>query len=221
LTAESVTLSVRRVSTFMAFGCVDLRADADVEQFLLALDRAVSSAADAGEPLTVNIGERAGRPRLSLYANYGNPWFGNVLAQAAEATGAVERAIVGLDHDEYGIEHVILDGRDGRLARVQHVYVYPDGEPDAEFGPTLTDLPVRHGLATSPDGVVDGPRSWAVVAALFDIPPERIVSAARQMANAHEELGVVFRPFAPWWDSLDVVYPGDLGPADVTLTGRR
>jgi hypothetical protein len=212
---------VRRVSTFMAFGCVDLRADADAERFLTALDQAVSGVSGAGEALQVHLGERAGRSRLSLFADHGDHWLGQVLAEAAVATGAVERAVVGLDHDEYGIEHLVLDGRDGRLSRVQHVYVYPGHEPDAEHGPTLTELPVRDGLEATPDGLVDGPRSWAVVAALFDIAPDRIVSAARQAADAHEQLGVVFTPFAPWWAALDVVFPGELGPADVTLTGRR
>jgi hypothetical protein len=36
----------------------------------------------------------------------------------------------GLDHDEYGVEHVVLDGRGGALMSVYHVYVYPDGEVD-------------------------------------------------------------------------------------------
>jgi hypothetical protein len=205
----------------MGFGCVDLRAGADVEQFLAALAQARSEVADPDRPLEVNLGEQDGRPRLSLSATYGNAWLGQVLARAAAATGAVERAVIGLDHDEYGIEHVVLDGRDGPLFRVQHIYVYPEGEPGPEYEPTVTDLPVRDGLEASPDGVVDGPASWAVVAALYDIPPDRIAPVARYAETAHAELGEVFTPFAPWWDALGVAYPGELGPPDVTLSGSR
>jgi hypothetical protein len=201
----------------MAFGCVDLGPGADVAGFVAALDQAIADARDNDEPLSIHIGEHDGRPRLSLHAHHGDSWLGPVLARAAAATGAVERAVLGLDHDQYGIEHVVLDGRHGRLARVQHVYIHPDGEPAAEYELNFTELPVRDGLSAEPDGTLDGPRSWAVVADLYDVPPERVVAAARQQATAHEELGVVFTPFAPWWDSLGLTYPTELGPPDVTL----
>jgi hypothetical protein len=53
----------------------------------------------------------------------------------------MHRAIVGLDHDEYGIEHAVLSGHDGGVCRLQHLYVYPGGEPHEEYGLTLTGAP--------------------------------------------------------------------------------
>ncbi|MEN3362019.1 MAG: hypothetical protein V7637_6001 [Mycobacteriales bacterium] len=203
----------------MAFGCVDLRPGSDVDEFLSALGEAVRETASPGEPLTVNVQEHGGRPRLSLHANYGNTWFGPVLVRAAAATGTVERAVLGLDHDEYGIEHVVLAGGDGGLARVQHIYVHPDGEPRPDHEPMFVGVPVRDGLTAAADGTVAGPASWAVVAALYDVPPDRVIAVARYDESAHEELGVVFAPFKPWWDALGLVYPGDLGPPDHTFVG--
>jgi hypothetical protein len=207
------------MSTFMAFGCVDLRAGSDIEEFIAALGGAVRAADDVGDPLTINLGERDGRPRLSLYANHGSTWLGPVVLRAAAATGTVERVVLGLDHDEYGIEHLVLVGTGPGLARAQHFYVSPDGVPDPAngYGPTLTDIPVRDGLEAAPDGTVGGAPSWAVVAALYDIPPERVVPVAGYERSAHEQMGVVFAPFAPWWDAIGVVYPGELGPPDRTV----
>jgi hypothetical protein len=203
----------------MGFACVDLRSGAAVENFLGVLNRAVGDEADA-EALEVWVGDHEGRSRLSLFADRGNIWLGQLLAHVASATGDVERAVVGLDHDEFGIENAVLDGRGGQFGRVHHVYVYPNGEPDDECVSELVDLPVRAGLETQPGGTVDGPGSRAAAAALFNVPTDRMEQAARQAANAHEGLGEVFTPFEPWWDALGARYPiPDLGPATVTLDG--
>lgn len=197
----------------MAFGCVDLQAKADLERFLQALGRAVVEARAGYLPLPVGIGGREGRYRLWMGGVYGaNTYLGEVLTLASAATGAVERAIMGLDHDEFGAEHVVFDGRDGQLRRVQHVFVHPGGEPAEGYGPseTLTALPAHADVGVGPDGVVDGPRSWAAVARLFGVPAGRVASAAQRAANAHEHLGSVFTPFEPWWDALEVTPPDDL-----------
>jgi hypothetical protein len=209
----------------MAFGCVDLQTRADLERFLEALERAVIDERAAYLPLPVSIGEREGRCRLWMHRDGANTYLGEVLARAAAATGVVERAIVGLDHDEFGAEHVVFDSHDGQLCRVQHVYVYPDGEPIEgyeEYGPaeTLTALPVHADVEVGPDGIVDGPRSWTAVARLFGVPVERVASAAQQAANAHEHLGSVFTPFEPWWDALEVT-PSDNVDVDVEIGGGR
>jgi hypothetical protein len=203
----------------MAIACVDLRPGVDAGPFVAALEAGVP--ADAYDPLDVWIRDRQGSHRVSLYAWRGNPWFAATLARAAAATDAVERAVVGLDQDEYGAEHVVLDGRAGPLCRVQHVYVYPDGEPDPELRPEMSEFPVREGLAAGPDGQVDGPRSWAVVAGLFEVDPDRVIEANRRSELAYEELGSVFSPFVAWWDALGVVYPVELGEPDRTIGGRR
>lgn len=127
--------------------------------------------------------------------------------------------MVGLDHDEYGAEHVVLAGVGDGLCRVHHVYVHPGGVADGEGEPTMTDVPVRPDLQTTPDGTVDGVAARAAVAELFAVEGTRMESAAEQAASAHETLGSVFAPFAPWWEALGLTYPiPDLGP-ETTIVG--
>jgi hypothetical protein len=132
----------------------------------------------------------------------------------------VERALLGLDHDEYGVEHVVLDGRGGTLVRVHHVYVYPDGEVDQGYGPLLAGLPARPDLAANPDGTLTGSDALAAAAALYEVSADAMVRAVRETANAFDSLQIVFEPLAPWWRALGVTYPApDLG--EPTLTLRR
>lgn len=191
------------MSTFMAFACVDLRPGVAAGPLLTALDAEVRDNPDASRPLLVWTGDRDGRTRVSLLADYGNIWLDDALQRAAATTGDVARAVVGLDHDEYGIEHLVLAGADGSgLVRVQHVHVHPDGEADDDGPPT-----------------VDGPGARAAVAALFGVPAERMEQAAREAMHSHEALGAVFTPFRPWWDALGVDYPFNLGDPAFTLDG--
>lgn len=205
------------MSTFMGFACVDLRAGADAGRFVAAFDTAFQQEPD-GKSLMGRVDDRDGRARVSLIAHYGNIWLDSALCRAAAATGDVARAVVGLDHDEYGIENVVLDGGDG-LRRVHHVYVYPGGAVIDEYRPSgpLAGLPVAGGGEVRPDGTVDGPRARAAAAALFGVPPERMEQAARRSANAHQDLGSVFTPFEAWWDALGAVYPVEQGDPSFVL----
>jgi hypothetical protein len=202
----------------MAFACVDLNSDADLDEFLDALRQAMTTTGADKRTLGVNVVSHGGLRRLFLLADYGNIWLEPVLAKAATETHAVMRVVLGLDHDEYGIEHLVLSGNAGELCRVQHVYVYPDGEPDDDYGITVTEIPACSGVDVADDGTVDGPRSWAAVAALYDVPTDRVAAAAAQQRTAHDELGVVFTPFQPWWDAIDAAYLGG-EPPDVVLRG--
>jgi len=125
----------------MAYGVIDLHAGSTADDFVSALDREMADEKDANHPLEIWVSDTAGRVRLTLFALFGNVWLGRMVMRVG---GAVERAVVGLDHDEYGVEHVVLDGRGGALVRVHHVYVYPDGKPDEECSPSwLTYRPGR------------------------------------------------------------------------------
>jgi hypothetical protein len=208
------------MSTFMGFACVDLRPGAAQEPFVAALDDAMSKAAEPGSVLTIHISAHQDRQRLFLIADYGNIWLSDVLVSAVATTDLVERATLGLDHDEYGIEHVVLDCRGGQPCRLQHVYIYPDGEPNDDYEALVTTVPACANVDVSADGLVDGPRSWSALAALYEVPVHQVEDAARRQANAHDELGLVFTPFEPWWNALGLDYAGG-EPADITLTSPR
>lgn len=215
----------------MAFAQIDLRQGIDPAHFLDSVGSAASidphRARLTDEPLYAWLREVGGAPRVGLLAGYGNVWLAEAVAEAARTTGHMDRAILGLDHDEYGIEHIILSGRGGAICRVQHVYVEPC--PDCE--PSLADIPPCPGVEVGTGDrrpwwrlrrprerrIIDGPGAWTAVAALYDVPAERIAAAAWKARKAHQELGVVFTPFAPWWDAVGAVYPDELGPHDVTL----
>jgi hypothetical protein len=205
------------MSTFMAYGAVDLGEGVTADEFASALERELATDKDANRPLEFWVSAVAGRVRITLFAIYGNIWLGRVVAQAGRGV-AIERAVLGLDHDEYGVEHVVLDGRSGGLMRVHHVYVYPEGEPDEEFAPHLTDLRARPDIVANPDGTLTGSDALAAAAALYGVGAEAMVRAVRDTASAHESLQIVFTPLAPWWPALGLTYPfPDLGDPDRTL----
>jgi hypothetical protein len=212
------------VSTFMGVGAVDL--DLETEPQLL-LDEMVRLAAEdplklyATQPLHVWIRPIKGGRRVSLWADYGNAWLGEALVLAAAGVPGLQRAVLGLDHDGYGAEHVIFAGMAGGLCRLQYVYVYPDGEPNEECEPSFADVPPCRAVDVAPDGTINGVSSWAAVAALYRVPLEPVKNAGQYAAVAHEELGVIFTPFAPWWNAIDVSYPGDLGAPDLVLLDTR
>jgi hypothetical protein len=199
----------------MAYGAVDLRAGVPADGFLAAFDRELVREKDADRPVAVWVNEHGNDVRVTLFADWGNIWLGGVVVRAA---GDVERALLGLDHDEYGAEHVVFDGRGGSLLRVHHVYVYPGGEADEEYAPTLAGVPARPDLTANPDGTLTGPDALAAATALYDVAADRLVRAVRDTVDAFESLQIVFEPLAPWWDALGVTYPvPDLGEPTITL----
>jgi hypothetical protein len=160
---------------------------------------------DAATPVELHSAGRDGRLRLLMYASCGNicgsarRW-----SAARQPPGRRSARWWGLDHDEYGIEHLVLDGRAGALRRCNNVYIYPEGEPDPDCEPVVADLPVHPDVPPGPGSIVDGPTSRAHVAALFDILVGRLAATADHRPRHTRDLGVVFTPFAPWWDALDL-----------------
>ncbi|MEV6930190.1 hypothetical protein AB0M46_37700 [Dactylosporangium sp. NPDC051485] len=208
------------MSTFMACAAADLEPGADPRQLLEAIAEASRQqplAQHATQPAAAWIRSTDEGARVSLLADSGNTWLAEALAIAAARVPGLRRAILALDHDEYGAEHIILAGSGEGLRRLQHVYVYPDGEPDDEFEPTLTDVAVPDGLDVAPDGTVNGPASWSAVAALYGVPLEPVERAGRYAEVAHEELGTIFTPFEPWWEAVHARYPFELGQPDLAL----
>jgi hypothetical protein len=199
------------VSTFMGVACADLRPGADVRPFVEAVVRGNRSPA-------VWAVEHDGRPRLGFLAQWGNAWLAGALADAGRETGVLERAIIALDHDEYGAEHLIVSGADGVLSRVQHVYIYPGGEPDGEFQPLATGCPPHPDAGADADGLIDGPAAWSLVADLYEVPLARVEKAARDGAYAYQQLGSVLAPFEPWWNAVAVHFPLGFGEPDPVLS---
>lgn len=202
------------MSTFMGFAAVDLEPGADPQALLDAITAATRAPTRIRglRPTSVWI---AG-DRVSLWATGGNAWLDIILARAA-ATAPVRRMILGLDHDEYGAEHLILAGTPGGLRRLQHVYVYPFGEPGEDYPPTLQDVPALDGVEVRADGTVDGPAAWAAVAAAYGVPVTRVAATRRHAERAHEFRYQLYTQFAPWWQAVGVPYPVDGVPADRTL----
>ncbi|GAA0941301.1 hypothetical protein GCM10009558_055780 [Virgisporangium aurantiacum] len=143
------------MSTFMGFAVVDLEPGTDPQALFDGLAAAVQE-----PPLSKRVSPvavwLADNDRVSLFATWGNAWLAEALAAAAEA-GRVRRMIIGLDHDEYGAEHLILARTPAGLRRLQHVYVYPEGDRDSEGEPSLLDVPAADGAEVLDDGTVDGP----------------------------------------------------------------
>jgi hypothetical protein len=179
------------VSTFCGYACVDLRADADVGPFLTELTGTVGAIPVAMDPPRIGSTiEFDGDRRFSLCADYGNIWLAHVIADVARSTGALHRAVIALDHDEFGAENIVIDGAPHR---VHHVFV----ARNSEGLPTLLGVPARPGLPVAQDGTVDGPEAWAAAAELYGVPTDRLAKAAEETA-----------PFAPWWEALGISYPG-------------
>jgi hypothetical protein len=93
-----------------------------------------------------------GDRRFPLCADYGNIWLAHVIADVARTTGALHRAVIALDHDEFGAENIVLDGAP---ARVHHVFVTRHGEGL----PTLLGVPARPGLPVAPARLGRGGRT--------------------------------------------------------------
>jgi hypothetical protein len=189
----------------MAYAAVDLRSGVAAGAYLNRFEGELTGVADADRPVQIWVNEVDQQVRVTIFADYGNIWLGDVVARLG---ADVDRVLIGLDHDEYGVEHLVLDGRSGALLRVHHVYVYPEGEELSEdYAPALADLPARPDLAANPDGTLTGADALAAAAALYGVDAAAVVRAVRETERAHESLQIVFEPLAPWWNALGVTYP--------------
>jgi hypothetical protein len=199
----------------MAYAAVDLRSGVAAGAYLNRFEGELTGVADADRPVQIWVNEVDQQVRVTIFADYGNIWLGDVVARL---DADVDRVLIGLDHDEYGAEHLVLDGRSGALLRVHHVYVYPQGEASEEYAPTLADRPARPDLAANPDGTLTGADALAAAAALYGVDAAAMVRAVRETERADESLQIIFEPLAPWWHALGVTYPiPDLGEPTRTL----
>ncbi|GAB7040502.1 MULTISPECIES: hypothetical protein [Catenuloplanes] len=125
----------------------------------------------------------------------------------------VTRALVALDHDEYGAELIVLaTGEDGGPGLVYHVYAHPQDEETGELyeegEPTPVDVPAL--VPAEPDGndsgiVLAGPQARQALARLYGAPAERVETAClRGVQHARETSGTIGEPFAPWLGALGI-----------------
>ncbi|KUL30941.1 hypothetical protein [Actinoplanes awajinensis] len=204
------------MSTFMGAAWIELRSAADATTVLDALRDG------AGRfPLDAWVVSTPDGCRIELLADgVGYEQLARSVADAMLQPGAVRRALVALDHDEYGAEHLALGLVDGRPHRVHHVYIHPrddeTGEPFDEGEPTSTDIPALGGL--EPGAVlVEGAAARASLARLFEIPVERVEAAAVEAESAHEELGIIGGPFTTWLTALNLPWIGESGDPRISL----
>jgi hypothetical protein len=206
----------------MAAAWVDLALGADVDAALAAL----REAEPREEPATLSgwVIETAGRTRIELVADgVGYEALAAVVADFLRHTTSGARALVALDHDEYGAEHIVLDAPAGQVRRVHHVFVYPrdedTNEPYLEAEPTLTGIPAASAPEPTddPGAVVDGPQARAAAAALYGVGIAQVEAAAIKAIRAHEDLQIIGAPFSPWLDAFNVAWIGESGGRLVEL----
>lgn len=108
---------------------------------------------EPAEPTTLRAWVRGSR--IELYSRDRYDRLADLVAATMQRTGAVRRAVVYLDHDEYGDEHIVM-ARDaeGLVRRVHHVFAYPYDEDTDEYfvegEPSMTLVPVASGRARCP-----------------------------------------------------------------------
>ncbi|KKK06584.1 hypothetical protein LQ51_07600 [Micromonospora sp. HK10] len=205
----------------MGLAWIDLVPGADPEAALAAFragipllpQRPKGLALQAGA-VTVELSD--GRCRIESWSagDYGR--LADLVVQYAEGTGLVSHAFVALDHDEYGAEHIVIDGYDGTVRRAYHYVAYPRDEDTGAYytegGPgSVSRVPgIEEPVAGGDPGVkVDGSLARATVAARYGVPVAAVDRAAMADAFAHREIGVVGGPCAQWRDALGLVWPSE------------
>jgi hypothetical protein len=207
----------------MGAAWLDVVAGGDVEAVLAELGSTVSGS----EPARLQAWRRTydGGSRVEVYSDAsGYDRLGDLVATVVRRTDLVWRAVVFLDHDEYGAEHLVLapDGT-GQARRVHHVYVYPYDEDSGEYlidgEPSLTDVPAVAGAGPggTPGALIDDPTARMSTARLFGITAERMRAAAGQAAGSHRGLQIVGAPVQPWLDAFGIGWVGTGGGAPVNL----
>jgi hypothetical protein len=204
------------MATFSAIAWIDLVPGADVEAVLATLRD--------GEPRDgpANLYARVvdpGTPGVRIEAAAGGVGYemlADLVVNLMRGSGTVMRALLVLDHDEYGAEHIVLDQAQGVVRRVQHVFVYPRswwGRMYREGEPALTHVPpaVRSRGNPRRGRLVDGPAAWAAAAELYGVPVRRMTQAAAKASKAHHSLCTVGAPVAPWLDALGIAWMDERG----------
>lgn len=208
------------MSTFMGAAWVDLAPGSDVAAALNALRH--GEPRDTPANLSAWVVETAAGPRVELYTDgEGYEELAPLVANFLRNTPGAH-ALVALDHDEYGAEHLVLDAPGGQLRRVHHVFVYPrdedTDEPYMDAEPTLTEVPAAGPSESSaPGALVDGPRARAAAAGLYGVAAERVEKATAEAALAHRELQIIGGPFEAWLDAFGLVWIGESGSTEIPL----
>jgi hypothetical protein len=180
------------------------------------------------EPGTLKAwwGSRGGGWRIELYSDdvrYAG--LAELVAGVMGRTGVVWRAVVFLDHDEYGSEHIVVT-RDaaGGARRIHHVFVYPYDEDNDEYfvegEPSMTGVPAAPGAGpgSAPGALIDDSAARAMVADVFEVPAASMRAAADRVAQG-------LPPDAGWpsvWvETLGVDWAGAGGGAPVRTRSTR
>ncbi|GIE99661.1 hypothetical protein Ari01nite_71260 [Paractinoplanes rishiriensis] len=180
-----------------------------------------------GEPTTEPSDLRAwltaqdGGSRIELYSDGGYGMLGDLVAGVLRRTGVVRRAVIYLDHDEFGTEHVVLTRDEaGTVRRVHHVYA----DLDDEGSPSLTGIPAAAGTGPgrTPGGLIDNPAARSALADLFGMPATAVQEAADRAARAEKDPATDNNPSEEWleafgmgWDRRGDGAPVNLRPGPV------
>jgi hypothetical protein len=188
----------------MGVAWLDMVAGGDVEAVLA--DLRDGSPTDEPTRLQASRGTYDGGSRIAVYSDgigYGR--LAELVVAVVRRTGVVRRAVVVLDHDEYGAEHIVVapDGAGG-VHRLHHVFVYPSDEDRGEGEPSLTDVPAGAGPGATPGALVDDAAARTLTAELYGISRERMDVAAARSADAHKGLQIVGEPVKEWLDAFGV-----------------
>lgn len=199
---------------------LDVTRSGEVEAVLA--DLRTGDPADEPAALKAWLGSYRGGPRIELYSHtvrYDR--LADLVAGAMRRTGVVWRAVVFLDHDEYGAEHVVLTRDDaGLVRRIHHVFVYPyDEDTDEHYvsgEPPMTGVPAAPGAGpgSTLGAAIDNPVARAIVADLFGVSANVMEAAAERAAR---DLPVVSRGPSVWLEALGLDRVGAGGGAPINL----
>ena len=191
----------------MGAAWLDVVPDGDVEAVLADLRTGEPVKEPAG--LQARLGRYDAGTRIELYSDRGEHRLGDLVAGVLRRTGLVRWAVVYLDHDEYGAEHIVLAAdRTGTVHRVHHVFVHPDDEGSGQPSMTLVPAAPGTGPGAAPGAVIDDAAARAMVAELFGVPAESMRVAAELAARADQGLLTAGEPPSAWLDAFGVAWPG-------------
>ncbi|GIM98225.1 hypothetical protein [Paractinoplanes toevensis] len=210
------------MSTFESYAWIDVADRAGVDAVLAVVDD--ERVWKAPQTLRAAFYDTGQGWRIAAFSrDQGHEYMPDFVAHLMTRTGAIVRAFVALDHDEYGAEHIVLGIKDGHVVRVHHRYIYPKfaGWPNRAGSPWQTDMPTIGPVRGSFTGrLVDSAEARSALADLFDVPLRRIRRAGRQALWSDSGLGVTYEPFTPWFEALGIDIAEPVGEETVLVRGR-
>ncbi|GAB1641403.1 hypothetical protein [Krasilnikovia sp. MM14-A1259] len=211
------------MASYGGIAWIDVPDKAAVDAILKAIDD--EDCGDAPDKLYARSYDAGQGRRIELNTDGSNyDFLPDIVVFLMRRTGVVIRALVALDHDEYGAEHIVLATRDGRVERVHHKYIYPKLLglwPYRAGRPWRTDLPTIGWERGRFSGrLVDGPSARSALARLYGVPLGQIRAAGRHARRSHQDLGIIGEPFAPWLNALGIAWSGPDGEKPVLVRNR-